>query len=214
MKEVAVRLRVSAATREVLEVPWRQAVYWCVDLETTSLEPRTARIVALGAVPVRQGLVRYGELYATRVQPGDGAEWGGAEAHHLLPRDLEGAPTVREVLGWLEPRLREGVLVVHGAHVDLPLLKRVYRLCHLAWPQPPVVDTMRLLQHLEHRMRWLHHGGVPLDLGRARRYLGLPAYPRHDAATDAVATAELFVALATRLAACTATDLWRWGGVA
>ncbi len=201
------------ALRELLQLPWREAVYWCVDLETTGLDPRSARIVAAAAVPVRGGAVRCAELYATRVRPGEGLVWGGTEAHHLLPGEVEAAPPLREVLRRLEPALREGVLVVHQSQVDVPILRRAYRSCQLPWPRPPVVDTVRLLQHLEHRVRWLAWKPVPLDLARARQYLGLPAYPRHDAASDAVATAELFVTLAVRLGARTVKDLVRWGGV-
>ncbi|MCS7235252.1 MAG: 3'-5' exonuclease [Armatimonadota bacterium] len=200
------------ATRE-LRIPWREAVYWCVDLETTGLDPRRARILAVAAVPVRGGVVCCGELFSTRVRPGRGAVWGGAEAHHLVPQDVEGSPPVEEVLAQLDRRLREGVLVVHASQVDVPLLRRVYRECGRAWPAVPVVDTVRLLHRLEQRVRWLTGGGVPVDLERARVYLGLPGYPRHDAAHDAVATAELFVALAVRLGARTVEDLVRWGGV-
>jgi DNA polymerase III epsilon subunit-like protein len=126
---------------------------------------------------------------------------------------VEGSPPLEEVLGQLDRRLREGVLVVHASQLDVPLLRRVYRECRRAWPVVAVVDTVRLLQRLEQKVRWLTGGGVPVDLERARTYLGLPAYPRHDAAHDAVATAELFVALAVRLGARTAEDLVRWGGV-
>ncbi len=198
--------------RSLLRVPWQEAVYWCMDLETTGLDPRTARILAAAAVPVRDGVVRYGELYATRVRPGRGAVWAGAEAHHLVPREVEDAPRLEGVLRRLDGCLREGVLVVHGSQVELPVLQRAYRAHGMAWPRVPVVDTVRLLQRLERRVRWLTAASVPLDLGRARAYLGLPAYPRHDAASDAVATAELFVALVVRLGARTLEELLRWGG--
>lgn len=201
-------------TRPATDVPWREAAYWCVDLETTGLDPRSARVLAAAAVPVRDGVVRCSELTSTRVRPGRGAVWAGAEAHHLLPDDVRDAPRLVEVLRWLDRCLREGVLVVHGSQVELPLLRRAYRACGLPWPSPAAVDTVRLLQHLEHRTRWLGAGPVPLELDRARAHLGLPPYPRHDAATDAVATAELFVTLAVRLGARTVGDLLRWGGVA
>ncbi|MFN3285611.1 MAG: exonuclease domain-containing protein [bacterium] len=204
---------VRVAARTLLRVPWQEAVYWCVDLETTGLDPRAARIVAVAAVPVRDGVVRCGELYRTPVRPGRGAVWAGAEAHHLVPREVEDAPRVGEVLRRLDGCLREGVLVVHGSQVELPLLQRAYRAHGMAWPRVPVVDTVRLLQALERRVRWLTAGSVPLELGRARAYLGLPPYPRHDAASDAVATAELFVALAARLGVRTVDGLLRWGGV-
>jgi len=195
-------------------LPWREAAYWCVDLETTGLDPRTARIVAAAAVPVRDGVVRCSELVTSRVRPGAGAVWAGAEAHHLLPADVRDAPRLADVLRGLDRCLREGVLVVHGSQVELPLLRRAYRACGLPWPPVAAVDTVRLLQQLEQRARWRGAGPVPLELDRARAYLGLPAYPRHDAASDAVATAELFVTLCVRLGARTVGDLLRWGGVA
>ncbi len=195
-------------------VPWREAVYWSVDLETTGVDPRHARIVEVAAVPVRDGVVRYGELFRARVRPGRGARWAGAEAHQLVPQEVAGGLVLEEVLRRADGWLREGVLVVHGSQVDLPVLHAAYRARGLPWPDPLVVDTVRLLQHLDRRLRWLGTAPVPLELGRARAALGLPAYPRHDAASDALATAELFVALAVRLGANTVADLLRWGGVA
>lgn len=194
--------------------PWQRLVWWCVDVESTGVDPRTARIVAVAALPVRGGVVRYGELYATRVRPGRFARWGAAEVHHLLPQEVQDQPPVREVLQHLDPCLREGIVVGHGVQIDLRLLRAAYRACGLPWPGGRALDTMRLLQHLEHRLRWLSGKTVPLGLQAARGYLGLPPYPEHDAAADAAATAELFVALAHRLGARTAGDLLRWGGVA
>jgi DNA polymerase-3 subunit epsilon len=183
-----------------------------VDLETTGLDPKRDRVVAVGAVPIRDGVVRCSELLAVRVQPDGNSSWGGVEAHGLLPAELDAAPPLGQVLRWLDVRLRQGVLVVHGVGVDVPFLERSYRACGIPWPHPPVVDTARLLQRMGHRLRWLGSEHVPLDLGSAREHLGLPAYPRHDAAWDAVATAELLVVLAFRLRARSLGDLVRWGG--
>ncbi|GBD29977.1 DNA polymerase III PolC-type [bacterium HR32] len=191
---------------------WRKAVYWCVDLETTGLDPKKDRVLALAAVPVRDGVVRCSELLAVRVRADPDSPWGGVEAHGLLPTDLEAASPLVGVLRRLDVCLRQGVLVLHGAHVDVPFLERSYRACGIPWPRPPVVDTARLLQRMGHRLRWLGSEHVPLDLGSAREHLGLPAYPRHDAAWDAVATAELLVVLAFRLRARSLGDLVRWGG--
>jgi DNA polymerase-3 subunit epsilon len=46
-----------------------------------------------------------------------------------------------------------------------------------------------------------------LNLARARRKYGLPEYQAHDALTDAVATAELFLVLRKAVAARTLRDL-------
>jgi DNA polymerase-3 subunit epsilon len=48
---------------------------------------------------------------------------------------------------------------------------------------------------------------VPLNLTRARRHHGLPEYQAHDALTDAIATAELFLMLRMLMGARTVRDL-------
>ncbi len=49
----------------------------------------------------------------------------------------------------------------------------------------------------------------PLNLSVARRNVGLPEYPAHDALSDALATAELFLALRTRLGVKTVREVRR-----
>jgi DNA polymerase-3 subunit epsilon len=46
-----------------------------------------------------------------------------------------------------------------------------------------------------------------MNLTAARHALGLPEYPAHDALTDAIATAELFLVLRHRLGARKLRDL-------
>ncbi len=193
---------------------WRETVYWCVDLEVSGLDPRKGEILAVGMVPVRGGSIRYGELFYTLVRPETRMGWEGVEAHGLIPADLSAAPRWEEVLEEVDRRVREGVLVVHGAHLDLLFLREAYRRAGWVWPRPPVVDTVRLLQRLDGRLRWLY-GEMEengWELARARRLVGLPSYPRHHAGTDAVATAELFLALVHRLQVRTFRDLRPWGG--
>lgn len=102
--------------------------------------------------------------------------------------------------------------MAHHTQVDVPFLERSYREHGIPWPRPLVIDTARLLQRWAHRRRWLGAEPGEVDLARARERLGLPAYPRHDAAWDAIATAELLVVLASRLGARSLRDLVRWGG--
>ena len=83
----------------------------------------------------------------------------------------------------------------------------------MRWPSPPVIDTVDLLIALARRRRirdpYLPEKLPPLNLSLARRGMGLPEYPAHDALSDALATAELFLALRTRLGARTVRDVRR-----
>lgn len=187
--------------------PWDEVLYFALDLETSGLEPRDDAILSLAMVPIRGGVIRYGERIASLVRPADpaGLSQEGLRAHHLLPAELAAAPPLPELLPEVDRRLRAGILVLHHAPIDLGFLRQAWRAAGRSWPRPrpQVVDTVVLLRRLEVRQRLLtpHPAPLPAALPAARAALGLPAYPNHDALIDAVATAELFLALRARLAA-------------
>jgi len=182
---------------------WDEVVFWALDLEMSGLRAGSDRILSVGMVPIRHGVIRYGERYYSLVRPPDleGLSTEGLRAHHLLPADVAGAPSIGQVLPEVDRRLREGTLLVHFAELDLAFLRDAYRRCGMEWSRPRLVDTMNLLMDLHHRQqRWTPHPPPPRTaLSEARADLGLPAYPSHDALSDAVATAELFLALRSRL---------------
>jgi DNA polymerase-3 subunit epsilon len=174
----------------------------------TGLDPTRDRIVAVGMVPVRHRAVHVGERFFSMVG-GDGPPGAGVTVHHLLPAQLMDAPPLVEVVAEIDRRLRDAVLVVHAGSVDMPFLQRAYRQTGRPWPDPPVVDTLALLRRHE-RHRLVHEPAetaVPTRLSAARALFSLPAHDVHDALSDAIATAELFLVLAQRLGARTVGDL-------
>ena len=183
--------------------PWQEEVYWCLDLETTGLSPRRDSILAVGMVPIRDGAIRWGERYETLVRGVSGglSSADAMRVHQILPSATTGAPDEAEVVEQVASRLRGAVLVVHHARVDVRFLRRAFRRTGRRWLLPDVVDTARLLARLSHRRRRLDPGAEPLPpgLGAARAALGLPSHGAHDALMDAVATAELFLVLRSRL---------------
>lgn len=192
---------------------WDEVVFWALDLETTGLKPSADRILSIGMVPIRGGIIRYGERYATLVRPsaGEGLSTEGLPAHHILPAETVGAPSIDRVLPEIDARLREGVLLLHFKALDLAFLREAHRRSGTSWPRPRVVDTVDLLLRLHDRQQqWTPHPPAPATgLAAARERLGLPAYPSHDALCDALATAELFLVLRSRLGLCTLRSLHR-----
>jgi DNA polymerase-3 subunit epsilon len=190
--------------------PWSSVAWWALDLETGGLDPKVDPIVAVGMVPIRGGVVELGEAWRTLVRPAEGSRLrpGSIEAHQLVHGDLAAAPPLAEVLGEVDRRLREGALLVHHRGVDVPFLRRGYARVGRRWPAPDVVDTAELLV----RIARFAQPGLPLDaialnLSDARRRWGLPAYQAHDALSDALATAELFLVLRDAIGARTVRDL-------
>lgn len=209
--------------------PWTEVDCWVLDLEMSGLDAATGRIMAVGMVPVRNRAIRVGEAYSTLVRAAGPLDMSGVATHHLLPDQLAAAPPLDEVVAEIDRRLTGGhlgppgrsgghrrspeldgsLLVVHAAEIDLPFLRRAYRDTGRPWPDPPVVDTLRLLRrHHRHRLvAGQLDAGVTGLLAAARADLGLPPHVAHDALADAVATAELLLVLAQRLGARTVGDL-------
>ncbi len=193
--------------------PWERVTYWALDLETGGLDPRVDPVLAVGMVPIREGAIRLAEAYASLVRPEMAASIKPASipAHQLLPAEVGSAPLLEDVLLEIDRRLREGVLLVHQAAIDVRFLERAYRRTKRRYPKPPLVDTVTLLVKAARRARFVDPGASEmepdLNLSAARRANGLPDYGQHDALTDAIATAELFLALRRRLGARTLRDL-------
>ena len=192
---------------------WDSVTYWSLDIETGGLDPKRDPIIALGMVPIREGIIRLGEAWQTLVRPEEGREIRpeSVQAHQLVREEVREAPPLPEVLGEVERRLREGALLVHHQGIDVAFLKRAFARHGRRWPAPPVVDTVELLLKLERKRRFSARDdgvdGPSVNLSAARRRLGLPDYQAHDALTDAVATAELFLYLRGALQARTLRQL-------
>ncbi|MER3443297.1 MAG: 3'-5' exonuclease [Meiothermus sp.] len=189
---------------------WDTPTYWALDLETSGLSPAD-QILSVGMVPLRQGVIRYGERFYSLVRPQAGLPLSqeGIRAHHIVPAELEGAPPLAEVLEAVHPRLGEGILLLHHAPLDVGFLQRAYRWLGRPWPRPRVLDTAGLIARLQHRQHQLepHARPLPTGLAESRAHFGLPPHLEHHALYDALATAELFLLLRARLGAKTLRQL-------
>jgi DNA polymerase-3 subunit epsilon len=196
-----------------LSRPWEAVTYWALDLETGGLDPRSDAVLAVGMVPIVDGVVRLADKYETLVRSEGLITPESISAHQLRPRDVDEAPPLSAVLDEVDRRIAGNVLLVHNARVDVKFLRSAHHRVRRWWPGPDMVDTVDLLVKLAKKTRFLNPdaaGGerMPeLNLTAARRELGLPEYQAHDALTDAIATAELFLVLRRKLGARTIRQL-------
>jgi DNA polymerase-3 subunit epsilon len=184
-------------------LPWRQASYTVLDLETTGLDPASDAIVAAGGLRVLGGRVAAATAFRLLVRPDRQVPAEAIRVHGLLPGELAAAPPLVEQLAKLLDRTVGDVLVVHVAEVDQAFLEAAMR---RLWGCPlnaTVLDTARMAAALHRRLRLARPPGRrPAASGRLAglaRAHGLPVHPEHDPLHDALTTAQLFLALATRL---------------
>ncbi|HEY6004137.1 MAG TPA: 3'-5' exonuclease [Anaeromyxobacter sp.] len=192
--------------------PWDSVFYWALDLETGGLDAARDPILAVGMVPVRAGRIRLGEAYRTLVRPGARPiDPASIRAHQLVSGEFRDAPPIEDVLPEITRRLYGSALIVHQKGIDVAFLQEACRRTGLRWPAPKVIDTVELLLRRAKQSRF-RTPELPLEtpalmLSLARDAHGLPPYQAHDALTDAIATAELFLVLRHELRARTLRDL-------
>lgn len=164
-----------------------------VDIETTGLDPRRDRVLSIGWVPVDGGRVVLGG--AGRAEVRDRAGVGqSATVHGLTDDRLAGGEPLEDAVARLLSALTGRVLLAHFARIETGFLGAV---CERVWGAEltcVVVDTFEL-ERREVTGGW---GSEPdaggLRLWAARERHGLPVYRAHEALTDALACAELYLA--------------------
>lgn len=203
-------------------LPWRELPYVVLDVETSGLDPRRDALLAVGLVGVEAGRVRLDRSWATMVRPPAGLLVGGEtiRIHGLTRAELAAAPPIDAVLPELLALLRGRALVVHVASIDVGFLNRALR-DYGGRLRGPILDTARLAATLHERARLLGEvaAGAPAPSAQLRALaerLDLPVFGEHDALSDALTTAQVFIAQATRLeqqGTKTLRGLLRAGGV-
>lgn len=171
-----------------------ETTLWALDLEMTGLDPAVDHIVEIGVVPIRGRRIRLGEAWSTVVQP-EHYRSSGTIAHQLMPVDLAEAADTADALDTLGSLIGDAPLLCHHAPLDLSFLAAEHRRTGRPWPERPVIDTVELIGRRNRRLRQMGQAELPLQLDQARAALGLPAHGSHRALADAVATAELWLAL-------------------
>ncbi len=164
-----------------------------VDLETTGLHPKKDAIISIGWVVVRNRGVDLSSAHHTLVRPNRDVGENSAVIHGILDDHLENAPDIDDILRQLLPILAGRVLLAHHAPIELGFLGRACKRLYGASLQMPTVDTLVL------GLRDIQRQGTPLKSGamklqNLRKTHNLPPYRAHNALTDAIATAELFLA--------------------
>lgn len=175
------------------DLPWREAEFAVIDLETTGLDLRRDHVVSIGIVVVRAGRItadRYYQVVKPPVAIGEEA----MKIHALTPGELESAPALAEVLPQVRDRLRGRVLVAHAVWVERAFVDRALRPLGERLPDE-VVDTAGLAR----RLGLATTEGFEPNLETLARTLGLPVHTPHHALGDALTTAQVLLVAATRL---------------
>jgi len=177
---------------------FRKADYAAVDLETTGLDPQADQILSVGLVMVRNATsIDLASAMHRLVRPEGEIPEESAVIHQITDDQAATGCSLREIMAELLQRLAGRVLLAHHARVEVRFLDLACRRLYGQGLVIPVVDTQVLAKRALDRGNQGYHGGA-LRLAALRSRYNLPRYPAHNALSDALAAAELFLALTSR----------------
>ncbi len=165
-----------------------------LDLETTGLDVRIARIVSIGALRMVGRVHETTPPFDRLIDPGRPIPPAATAIHGIADATVAGAPHFADLWREIAAYVGDRVAIGHNVGFDIAMLRAETRLCGRAWTAPPTLDLVRLAAALEPRER-----DLTLE-GTAARW-GVTVRGRHTALGDARAAAALWIAALERLAA-------------
>ena len=168
-----------------------------VDLELTGLDARQNRIIAIGWTQIDQGRIRFASNRHIMINT-EQSVGHSAAIHELMDSDVAAGVGIEIGLEELFKAAVGRVWLFHHAGLDVAFLRQA---C-LGWAgvAPPfaVMDTLHMeLARRKRRDQPVKPG--ELQLSALRSSYNLPRYTAHNALIDACATAELMLAIASRM---------------
>jgi DNA polymerase III subunit epsilon len=178
------------------DVPWRDAEFCVIDLETTGLDAATDEVISFATLHVDNGRLRLSDGRYEHIRPERMPDGRTIRIHGLRENDLVDAPPLSDVIDGLLEALTGTVIVAHVAAVERAFLGAALGRYGLRLSNP-IVDTVALAAELFRKRR--QKTPDAFELSALARELGLPAHRPHHADGDALTTAQVFLALATHL---------------
>jgi CBS domain-containing protein len=164
-----------------------------LDTETTGLDPRTARIIEVGAVALGDGRVTE-RTFRSFVAAPVPIPAPATAVHGITDADLATAPPFPVVYEKLRDFIGSRAVIGHTLGFDLALLTAECERVGIAFTPWPALDIRFLAEIADPTL-------ASFSLEGLAAWLGVPPGERHRALADAQMAAEIFVALAPRLSA-------------
>lgn len=169
-----------------------------LDLETTGLDPRKDVILSIGLVNLDHFGVKLGTAWHSIVRIDRAIPGESAVIHQITDDQSAAGAPIEELLPELLSRLAGKPMLVHYSPIEQNFVDTACRKLYGAPFIVPVIDTLEVGQRVFERRNHLIQPG-DLRLFNLRPRYNLPQYRAHNALSDALATAELFLAMADNL---------------
>ena len=169
-----------------------------IDLETTGLDPRKDDILSIGLVLIDQFQVKLSTAWHSIVRIERDIPGESAVIHQITDDQSAASAPIEDLLPEVLRRMAGRPMLVHYSPIEQNFLSAVCQRLYGAPFVVPIIDTLEIGQRVFERRNHLIQPG-DLRLFNLRPRYNLPQYKAHNALSDALATAELFLAMADNL---------------
>ena len=195
----------NAVMREYLshELPdrntdWHNTELVALDLETTGLDASKDEIISYGMVSIIDGSVHLDTACHEILSIEQSVPESSAVIHQITDDLTVNGISIKDAIPKILQRLAGKIMLVHFHSIEQGFISAA---CQKLYGSPfivPTIDTMKLGDKL---LSLSNHTVMPtaLRLFNLRKRYGLPQYKAHNALNDALATAELFLAMANEI---------------
>lgn len=168
----------------------KKAVFVCLDVESTGLDPEHDRVIEIAAIAFTMDSV-IGE-YESLVDPSREIPMASQAIHNISDAMVQGQPKIADVLPKLLPLTQDRIIVGHGIQFDIDILTkeaaRAGLACSLASQE--FIDTLRLAR--------LYGESPSNSLDVLRQHFNIQAEGAHRAMGDVVVNIQVFCKLCSR----------------
>lgn len=169
-----------------------------IDLETTGLDPKKDAILSIGLVNIDRWGVRLGTAWHEIVRIDTAIPGDSAVIHKITDDQAASGEPLQKLLPEVLARLAGRPMLAHYSPIEQKFLDVACRKLYGAPFVAEIIDTLEIGQRVFERRNHLIQPG-DLRLFNLRPRYNLPQYKAHNALSDALATAELFLAMADNL---------------
>lgn len=169
-----------------------------LDLETTGLDPKKDSLLSFGLIQIKHQSIQLNTAWHEIVSIEQDIPEASAIIHHITDDQAAEGKPLEILLPELLQRLAGKVMLAHYANIEQKFLDAA---CRKLYGSPFIINTIDTLQ-LGQRLLSLRNHAITtgdLRLFNLRPLFGLPMYKAHNALYDALATAELFLAMSQEL---------------
>ncbi|MDH5370424.1 MAG: exonuclease domain-containing protein [Gammaproteobacteria bacterium] len=169
-----------------------------LDFETTGLDINDSDIVSIGLVKISQLGINLESCTHQLINTKSELSESSVVIHQITDTKSASGTNIETAIPNLLETLSGNVMLAHNAKVELGFINKMCQKLYGTDFVIPVIDTQYLAKRSLERKNQTYKPNE-LRLFNLRKSLNMPAYKAHNALMDAIATAELFLAMVNRI---------------